>query len=266
MKAGRRVNLLAGVCLAAWLAPAPDAHAADADLFGKKDEAGTASLIGMFYDLSQTQDGKSTGIDATNYGPVLVDFIEHGWTEMGLNRYYRATKPLFTTQVWLPTMPTLEAPRAFGVEKRAARAVWVINYKGQVVPPEDGTYRFVGFGDDVLVVAVNRRVVLVSSYAHLNFGVPPATPAGDCLKAGAWFDCKTSAPIDLDILCCDNGDAGGVCADFVLMEEKGKTYQMSDGHPILPIFQVASYDTPDLPPGRYKAKFSRTPALWRAFQ
>jgi hypothetical protein len=259
-------RLGAGIFLLSWLASAIGSRAQDADAFGKKDETGRAALMGMFYDLTQTQDGKPSGITTENYKQVLVDFIKNGWDEDGLSGYYRATKPLFTTQVWLPSMPTLEGPRAFGVEKKAPHAVWVIHYKGQIAPPEDGTYRFVGFGDDVLIVAINEKVVLSSSYAHLDLGVPPATPAGDCLKAGAWFDCQASKPVDLDILCCDNGDPGGVCASFVLIEEKGKTYQMNGAYPFLPIFQVAPYDTPDLPPGHYKAKFSHTPALWKAFQ
>ena len=266
MKAGRSLGLLPAICLLAYCSLVPDALADEAGVFGKKDEGGTAALMGMFYDLTQTQDGKPTGVDTGNYSQVLIDFVTHDWNEAELNRYYRATKPLFTTQIWLPTMPTLAAPRAFGVQKRAPRAVWVIHYKGQVVPPEDGTYRFVGFGDDVLIVAVNEKVVLISNWAYLNFKIHAGTPAGDCLKAGLWFDGQASKPIDLDVLCCDNGDPGGVCAAFVLIEKKGETYAMNNGHPILPIFQLAPYNTPDLPPGRYRVKFTRTPALWKAFQ
>ncbi len=242
----------------------------DTYFFGERAPRGEGALMGIFYDLTQTQDGLSSGVNTGNYGKVLVHFVKNGWDEAELNHFYRASRPLFTTQIWIPTMPTLAAPRAFGVEKRAPRAVWVIHYKGVIVPPHDGTYRFVGYGDDVLVVAINQKIVLASCWAQLEFGTPPYEPAGcDCLKAGSWIDCKASEPMDLDVLCCDNGDASGVCADFLLIEQKNKSYDMTNGYPILPIFQLAPYDTPDSPSlhtGQYKVRFSKTPAVWKALQ
>ncbi len=37
---------------------------------------------------------------------------------------------------------------------------WICCYRGQIKAPEDGRYRFCGFGDDILVVSVGNRVVL----------------------------------------------------------------------------------------------------------
>jgi hypothetical protein len=231
------------------------------------EQAGESALMGIFYDLTQDQDGNPTGINMRNYGVVLIDFIKHGWNENEMSGFYRASRPLFTTQIWIPTLPTLAGPKAFGVEKRAPHALWVIHYKGQITPPEDGTYRFVGFGDDVLAVAINQKLVLVSDFTHMNFGIPEGTPAGGPLKAGLWIDCKKAEPMDIDILCCDNGDPRGLCASFILVEEKGKTYEMDNGYPVLPIFQVAPYDTPQLPPGKHNHfKFSPLPSLWKALQ
>ena len=222
--------------------------------------------MGIFYDLSQTSDRKPSGV---SWSDAVVKFVQDGWNEDELNRFYHSSTPLFATQIWIPTMLTIAAPKAFHLEKTAPHATWTIHYKGQIVPPEDGTYRFVGFGDDVLVVALDQKLVLVSDFTHLPFGIPEGDPQNGPLKSGVWFDAKKNQPMDLDVLCCDNGDPNGVCASFVLVEEKGKTYQMSNGHPVLPIFQVAPYDTPPLAADdRYRFVFAKTPpgAMWTALQ
>ena len=78
-----------------------------------------------------------------------------------LNRYYRFSKPLYTTQIFIPDMNANEGPKAFGAEKLVKPSRWVIHYKGQVSAPEPGTYRFWGIADDVMAAAVNGKTVLV---------------------------------------------------------------------------------------------------------
>ena len=251
------------LALLAALALSTASRADDTDAFGKQ-QLGEAAFMGIFYDLSQTEDGKPSGVQ---WSDVILDFVKSGWDEDKLNKFYHASKPLFATQIWIPTMLTIEAPMAFHVEKRAPHATWTIHYKGQIVPPEDGTYRFVGFGDDILVVAINQKLVLASDFTHLDFGIPEGTPQNGPLKSGLWFDAKKSEPMDLDVLCCDNGDPNGVCASFVLIEQKGKTYQMQNGFPVLPVFQVAPFATPDFKPeDRYKFPFSKDSVIWKALQ
>jgi hypothetical protein len=59
----------------------------------------------------------------------------------------------------------------------------------------------------------------------------------------------------------------GDCGCFLLVQEKGVNYEMKDGFPILPIFQVAPYNTPDYPGGSTLApKFSHKPCVWTALQ
>jgi hypothetical protein len=89
-------------------------------------------------------------------------------------------------------------------------------------------------------------------------------PGGGSISAGPWIDFKKSEPADLDIIW---GDNGGGCGCFLLVQEKGVNYEMKDGFPILPIFQVAPYNTPDYPGGSTLApKFSHKPCVWTALQ
>ena len=246
---------------------------ADSDnLFGKnKETQGESALMGIFYDLKQTQDRKPITMDHPAYFKAIEDFVNGGWDESILNKYYRSSTPLYTTQFMLASIPSEMAPKAFGVDKYCQGGFWLAHYKGQVTPPKDGTYRFVGWSDCQIVVAVNGKLALVASYwkdkPMLNVSCERAAsafyPGGEGLKAGPWFDMKASEPVDLDVLW---GDNGGICSCFLLVQEKGANYALdSGGYPILPVFQVAPYNTPDLP-ATEPLKFSHTPSVWRAWQ
>jgi len=242
-------------------------------LFGSTEKSPSA-LVGRFFDLKQTPQGKPTSFATENmndwdpYFAVQERFIHDGWNEEILNKYFQAPKPLYATQFWLSRILSEEAPKAFGVEKECKGGFWLAHYKGRVVPPKDGTYRFVGYADHEIIVAVNKKLVLVSSWTkdrpqHLSL------PESECpltgayndgqggLRAGPWFHLTTSEPVDLDILW---GDNGGHCSCFLMVEEKGAKYEMENGHPILPVFQLAPQETP-LSPGA--PKFATGFPVWK---
>lgn len=230
--------------------------------FGSKEKA-DSTLVGRFFDLKQTPQGQPTPFanapcielpDLEAYFKVQEDFIHDGWNEEILNKYYHAPMPLYATQFWVPKIPSEEAPKAFSVEKECQGGFWLAHYKGRVVPPKDGTYRFVGYSDCQIIIAVNKKIVLASGWwkdrhKHLNLTECPLVenyfPNGQGgLRAGRWMSLRASEPVDLDILW---GDNGGVCMCYLLIEEKGATYTMEKGHPILPVFQLAPNDTPVAP-------------------
>jgi hypothetical protein len=149
------------------------------------------------------------------------------------------------------------APKAFGVENVVKPSYWVIHYKGQVVPPADGTYRFVGNFDDLLVVAVNRKVVLEGNRPDTRFprlgwkeaaDKGPKVAANDLAKYGDWVDLKANQPVDLDILIGER--PGGQFHGVLLYEKKGEAYpRNAKGQAILPLFQTA--ESPLDEPGRF---------------
>jgi hypothetical protein len=257
------VALLAGMIFS----PADDT----ASVFGQSKES-EAAFIGILYDLKQTQDHKPTNVDARTYSDVVDDFLSQGWNESVLNRYYRVSRPLYTTQIYIPTMNANEAPKAFGAQKTVKPSRWVIHYKAQVSPPAAGTYRFWGIADDVMAVAVNGKTVLVGNRPDTRLPKTLATwhssardgaHAGDgFLRAGDWITLKEGEIIDLDVIIGER--PGGLFNSFLMVETQGASYAAGPGgHPILPILQIAPYNTPKAPGG---TAFATGFPTWKSYQ
>ena len=228
------------------------AQPADDSVFGRTERKG-ATLIGIFYDLKQTQRRDPIPDFAKTYTKSLDEFLVSGFDEALLNRFFRAATPLYTTQLAIPMMSASGAPKAFGVEGVVKPSYWVVHYKGQVAPPSDGFYRFVGNFDDLLVVAINRKVVLDGSrpdtrFPLLNWKEPadkgPRVFANELARYGDWVELKAGKPVDIDILIGER--PGGQFHGIVLYEKRGETYPRSaNGQAILPLFQTAENTKPD---------------------
>lgn len=262
----------AGVFFTAALVVAGLTRAQEVSVFGRQDN-NEAGLIGILYDLKQTQKRQPSGVKANEYSGILNEFLSKDWSESVLNRYFRATRPLYATQIFMPLMDAGRAPKAFEMEKVIKPSAWVVVYKGQVSPPEDGTYRFVAYADDVIAVALNGKTVLVGGRGdtvnHLKVwkqsGTGPKVEAANGLLAyGDWMTLKKDEPIDLDVLVGER--PGGLFAAFLLYEKQGVEYPVSEkGTPMFPIFQLAPFQTPKAPP-KEAPPFSETGAVWKGYQ
>lgn len=266
-----RSRLLASLAL---LLLAPLAASAQSE-FGSS-QFSEAALVGSLYDLKQTQNHRPTAMDQRTYGAVVDEFLSSGWSEAVLNRYYRVTRPLYTTQIFMPVMPASRGPAAFGVESLMKSSLWVVHYKGQVAAPSDGEWRFWGYGGEICAAAVNGKTVLVANHVlvqtpltHWKSTEPPGQRAGSGhLVAGDWIPLKAGQIIDLDVLI---GERGGSTFDcFLLIEKKGESYGISTSakgaFTLFPIFQLAPFDT--VPPsGSTKGpQFAPKGPIWKAFQ
>jgi hypothetical protein len=249
----RSILLVAAVSLTwfhAGSSRADEVKAGDKTIFGSLTNPGTA-LIGIFYDTKQSQKLVPMGGD---YMQTFADFLASGWDEHFLSRFYRGTRPVYATQVFIPNFGASEAPKAFGLEKYVRGTRWFVIYKGQVSPPEDGTYRFVGVADDVMAVAVNGKTSLISCYAGdgpVNMKAweepepenPRIKTVEGKLRHGDWFTCKKDDIIDLDVLMGEF--PGNLCGAWLYIEKKGATYKWINDptfgkQPVLPVFQVAA--------------------------
>lgn len=247
-----RPHPLCGFLALALLAllPATQARAQAPTVFGSTEVRGS-SLIGILYDLKQDQARKPMKMDIPAYGKLVDEFIASNWDESVLNRYFRAARPLYTTQVFIPHMSAGAAPKAFEVENIVKPMFWLIHYKGQVSAPASGEWRFWGYGEEVCSVAVNGKNVLLSNWKEITTPSvkwkspePPGLPAmNGHLRAGDWIKLEAGQVVDLDVLIGERG--GGVFGAFLLIEKRGERYEMRDGKPILPVFQLAPYDTPE---------------------
>ena len=260
----------AALLILALGAPLPcAADGGDLNIFGQSQQS-EAALIGVMYDLKQTPTRQPMNPIPTYYD-VIDEFLAKGWSESVLNRFYRVSRPLFTTQIFIPNMPADQAPKAFGAEKTVQPSQWIIHYKAQVSPPEPGTYRFWGSADDALAVAVNGKTELVACLDH-NAGSKtwkPTAPYGAAasdgrLLPGDWFTVKSDDIVDLDVLVGEY--PGGWFNAFLLIEKQGATYQKDgQGNPILPIFQIAAYDTPVRNDGS-EPQFAKGAPPWKSYQ
>lgn len=260
--------------LALALAAGPGRAAQSAPVFGTAG-AGEAAMVGILYDLKQTQDLRPTSMDRKTYTAVIDEFLAKNWDEGVLNRYYRASRPLYTTQIFIPMMGADAAPKAFGVQKIVKPRLWVVHYKAQVAPPSDGAWRFWGYGDDACCVAVNGKTVLTAN----RFDTPltgktfkadksPGIPAGNgTLRPGDWIELKAGRIIDLDIII---GECpGGIFGAFLMIEKRGENYAKAGSFPVLPVlpvFQLAPYDTPAPKSPKDAPPFAANGPIWKAFQ
>jgi len=127
--------------------------------FGFKGGGG-GGMKGHFYDLKQTADRKPTGIeDDPKHFQVFDEFFSKGWDETVLQKFYQAKDTMLTYQIFIPTMGATNAPKAFAVEREVKPSHWIVHYKGTVIAPKDGSFRFLGWGDDVLAVRFDGQNV-----------------------------------------------------------------------------------------------------------
>ena len=241
-----RLALAAITCLvlAVSRSQAQEPEAVQDSVFGSSQKT-VGTMLGIFYDLKQNPKRQPipNPQPADTY-KALAAFIDSGWDESVLSRFFRATKPLYATEILIPSMDSGGAPQAFGLTGIVKPGHWVAIYESQVSPPEDGTYRFVGAADDVIAVGVNGKTVLVQDFYDGHFSSwkePSPKETIPCwirsgLKRGDWFTCKKDQIIDLDILIGEI--PGNLFGAWLLIEKQGATYPTNAGKPLLPVFQV----------------------------
>jgi hypothetical protein len=235
--------------------------------FGSSETKG-AALVGILYDLKQNQARKPLKMDIPAYGRLVDEFIASGWDEGVLNRYFRAARPLYTTQIFIPLISANSAPKAFEVENIVKPMFWLIHYKGQVSPPTSGAWRFWGYGEEVCSVAINGKNVLLANWKEITTPSvgwkstePPGQPAASGnLKAGDWIELQAGQVVDIDVLIGERG--GGVFAAYLLIEKRGENYEMLNGKPILPVFQLAPFETPQPNSVKYGPVIATKGPVW----
>lgn len=237
--------------------------------FGSREKL-PAALVGTFYDLKQDRRKKPTGISPDDYHRVFREFVAEGWREGILSKYFRSPNRLYATQILIPNMSADEGPKAFDMQKEVQPSRWLVHYQGRVSPPADATVRFVGAGDDVMIVRFNGKVVLdrcwyqndapwkaEKNYDYGYTAIPNGFARGDAIKVRAteWYD--------IEVLIGEQ--PGGLVFFSLLLEEEGVEYQRDDrGNPILPVFRLADTPPPEASSTQKFPPFQPTGPVWRA--
>lgn len=159
------------------------------------------------------------------YTQTITDFVRNGWSPFGFSSFYKAPNKLTATQIFIPQMLAAEAPKAFSVEKTVSPRRWVIHYTATIIPPKDGEFRFVGSGDDLLLVRIDGKTVLDANFPSERVAPEvnakePTESSGDnwAYYKGGWFNLRKNSPVKMDVLIGEG--PGGHLRAFLLIDEK----------------------------------------------
>jgi hypothetical protein len=218
-------------------------------LFGMKSANGMAvgGLIGTLYDLKQTSDRKPTSAAPANtgigpYRTSVREFLESGWSAGRLQRFFKSPDKLISGQLFITGRSADDAPKAFEVEKLMKPSRWVVHYRCYVEMPSSLPFRFVGSGDDFLVVRWNRKIALDDGYEtylagggnYKDFGVKVSQeykidrrPGSlSRLKAGPWIQVTKGTKVPVEVLI---GETPGGVFDCYLAIEVAKSSTKVNG-------------------------------------
>ncbi|MFT4175209.1 MAG: hypothetical protein QM627_01015 [Luteolibacter sp.] len=275
--------------------------------FGVAD-AKAEGLIGVLYDLKQTKFGKSVGDQSSRSQnqrndevTEIVKEFANRWNERTLEKFYRAKQELKQTRIIFPRINASDAPKAFQCENEVQPRRISILYKGNVIAPKTGKFRFVGMGDDVLLVRFNNKLVFDFGYTFATLGVNryELDRAGNTISEviqnkvkGTPQNFPLKWPLEIrqyPTLKAYNHALGGLAvgADFevqqgksypieiflteipggafsalLLIEEEGATYEKTEnGVPIIPIFRTDA--TLPSAKGSLVPPFDKNSPIWR---
>lgn len=135
---------------------------------GDVDE--NSALIGRFYDLKQPIREGAKALSRNEVVAKIREFDEKKWDLRVLEDYYSPAVRLYAPYFYLPRCKASYGPEAFQCNvpeegRRVQPCAWVVVYRGVVTAPESGHFRFVGMGDDTLMVRFNNKLVLEGGWS-----------------------------------------------------------------------------------------------------
>ena len=218
-------------------------------LFGFSEKMG-GELEGTMYDLKLKADGKtSTGLNEKTFPEAVKKIVRNKFRPASLAEFYRVDKKFFSTMFYIPLREAGEAPKTFGVQGKVKPNNFVIHYEGSFAAPEDGTYRFVGLGDDSILVLVDgtarfegnwipwvalseknfQQTDWVKDFFPSDKGSTQDRENWARLREGEWFSMKAGQPRKLEVVLVELGDPkaenGGNFAFVLLIEKQGVKYE-----------------------------------------
>lgn len=136
-------------------------------------------------------------------------------------------------------------PEKSGLVPYAAQAGWITWYNGKVAPPGSGRYRFWGYADNHLIVAIDGKPVFdgsrydsslreLAGITRENHPDLPCINAPAGFASGPWIELGDD-PVQLDILFGEL--SGNKSFGLLLVEREGEAYEETFwGQPKWPIF------------------------------
>ena len=228
----------------------------------------SGTIGGYFYDFKQDR-GRTPVKNYSNdkhgnFVRRVKRFHRSRYSSKSLANHYKGDQQLFIKYVAIPFGSADAGPRHFGLESQVKPSGWMVHYKGKVIAPRDGRFRFVGIGDDYLSVGVNSRPHLMAPWHNMRadivtrrtnsdldikrpgpFGANIEERLRNSLLLGRWFTVRKGEQIDIDIAFGES--PGGKMGYILMIEEKGVQYKkQANGSPILPPFTVGELHENDI--------------------
>jgi hypothetical protein len=209
-------------------------------------------LEGTFYDYKMNQAYQPIkGVDTAMFAKICKEVLPTSGAWHPEKPFIHFTSPakLHGRYFVFPAIQDVEAGSSFQ-SPRSGPGSWLAVYRGAFAPSVSGSYRFVGFGDNVMVVQVGNRIVLDASdhgytgakreaLGNIAFPGKDQTP----LFAGPWLDLSADEPKDIEIAV---GDEGGIFCSGLFIQPKDVPYAQGDqGIPKLPIFVLGTLSEAD---------------------
>ena len=209
----------------------------------------TGGLVGTLYDMKQDRKKKPVAYDPGTYYPRIREVVKGKFSEAALAPYYKAKVKLGFTFLVVPSMSANAGPKAFQAEKEIQPRGWFVIYKGKLSVPETGLWRFHGIFDDLLIVFVNGRPVLDSSWVSAlgdkkvkEVSKLPRFIPYRPVYSGKWVNLKQGDEFTIILGEHPGGKVGGT----LMVERKGEKYKKrANGSPILPLFSIGKISDED---------------------
>jgi hypothetical protein len=236
-------------------------------------------LRGRLFDFKQTDDKKPNRdyIGSEIYVEIAERIQRRKFADGAFSKYFQAPLELTLTHLAVPFTAAAEGPRYFGAEELMQPSGWMAHYRGDLVVPETGRYRFVGMGDDYMSLFIDGRLRLVACWPDIQPRLAGrwdaaeesgqwASPVGNQkLLVGDWVSLKKGQIIEMDL---GIGERPGGMVGFVLMVEKqGESYAKDDqGRPILPLFTTQPFTPEEVKElqskyGNYRFEWEKVPVF-----
>ena len=238
-------------------------------LFGLHDKPSYGTLKGTLIDLKQFKNRSSSNMNQGKCDGIVVAYGKAGFPEHMVEPYFKSSKAVYTTQFFIPEIPSEEGPKAFGLGGIVKPDMWIVHYTGRVAPPATGTFYFVGEADDYMYVKFDGKVVLDSCWVQIPSFLQP-TAVYKYGSSAYPLPFKRSKAIHVEAGNFYNieiviGDHGGQTNTCLLFEQEGVEYAKDGkGNPILPPFRVANNKLPPTPPKMTPLKVMEDGPIWSA--
>lgn len=226
---------------------------------------------GTFYDLKQTRGRRPTEMTPEKYSSLVRRFVTGGWNEEAtFGPYFKAPDSLYTQQIFVPFIKADEGPKAFGLEKIVQPRMWIAVYRTTVTAPYSGSIRFVGKGDDLLIVRFDGRVVLdwsqpdagkLSNWKSREKAYKYPFTNGYGAMPGDWIEVQAGKSYAMEVLIGER--PGGSFFAYLYLERKGQHYKTDHGNPVLPLFRLTAGEF-KLPKGAKAPPFARDSVPWKS--